>query len=71
MEQHDVVVIGAGPAGLFCALHAALPSHRVLLLEKNPDPGASSSSPDPGNAILPMAAKFVISFLIMVITENR
>ncbi len=25
MEQHDVVVIGAGPAGLFCALHAALP----------------------------------------------
>ena len=40
MEQHDVVVIGAGPAGLFCALHAALPGHRILLLEKNPDPGA-------------------------------
>ena len=40
MEQHDVVVIGAGPAGLFCALQAACPGHRVLLLEKNPDPGA-------------------------------
>jgi predicted flavoprotein YhiN len=40
MEQHDVVVIGAGPAGLFCALHASLAGHRVLLLEKNPDPGA-------------------------------
>ena len=40
MEQHDVVVIGAGPAGLFCAIHVAWPGHRVLLLEKNPDPGA-------------------------------
>jgi hypothetical protein len=40
MEQQDVVVIGAGPAGLFCALQTARPGHRVLLLEKNPDPGA-------------------------------
>ena len=39
MEQHDVVVIGAGPAGLFCALHAAMPGQGILLLEKNPDPG--------------------------------
>jgi hypothetical protein len=39
MEQYDVLVIGAGPAGLFCAIHAAWPGHRVLLLEKNPDPG--------------------------------
>jgi len=40
MMQYDVVVIGAGPAGLFCALQAALPGHRILLLEKNSDPGA-------------------------------
>jgi len=40
MEKHDVVIIGAGPAGLFCAIQAALPEHRVLLLEKNPNPGA-------------------------------
>jgi len=40
MEQHDVVVIGAGPAGLFCAIQIALPGHRVLLLEKNSNPGA-------------------------------
>ena len=39
MEQYDVVVIGAGPAGLFCAMHAACSKNRVLLLEKNPDPG--------------------------------
>jgi predicted Rossmann fold flavoprotein len=40
VEQYDVAVIGAGPAGLFCAIHAASPAHRVLLLEKNPEPGA-------------------------------
>jgi predicted Rossmann fold flavoprotein len=39
MEQYDVVVIGAGPSGLFCAIHAALPRGRLLLLEKNADPG--------------------------------
>ena len=39
MEQYDVVVIGAGPAGLFCAIHAGCSNNRVLLLEKNPDPG--------------------------------
>ena len=39
MEQYDVVVIGAGPAGLFCAIHAGCSKKRVLLLEKNPDPG--------------------------------
>ena len=39
MEQYDIAVIGAGPAGLFCAIHAAGPDTRVLLLEKNPKPG--------------------------------
>jgi predicted Rossmann fold flavoprotein len=39
MKQHDVVVIGAGPSGLFCAIHASYSGHRVLLLEKNADPG--------------------------------
>ena len=40
MEKPDVVVIGAGPAGLFCAIHAAADGCRVLVLEKNPEPGA-------------------------------
>jgi len=40
MRKYDVVVIGAGPAGLFCALHASLPGQGILLLEKNANPGA-------------------------------
>ena len=39
MEQFDSVVVGAGPAGLFCAMHAAAPGFRVLLLEKMDEPG--------------------------------
>lgn len=33
------IVIGAGPAGLFCAIHASSGRDDILLLEKNPDPG--------------------------------
>lgn len=40
VERYDVAVIGAGPAGLFCAIHAAGEGCRVLVLEKNPAPGA-------------------------------
>ena len=39
MEQYDLTVIGAGPAGLFCAIHAAAPGCRILLLEKMDEPG--------------------------------
>jgi len=37
--EYDVAIIGAGPAGLFCAIHAAIPGRRVVLFEKNPEPG--------------------------------
>jgi hypothetical protein len=40
MDKPDVVVIGAGPAGLSCAIHTAAEGYRVLVLEKNPGPGA-------------------------------
>lgn len=40
MDHYDVVVVGAGPSGLFCAIHSAAAGCRVLLLEKNPEPGA-------------------------------
>ena len=36
--QYDIAVIGA-PAGLFCAIQGAGPDIRVLLLEKNLQPG--------------------------------
>lgn len=35
MEHHDVVVLGGGAAGLFCALTAARRGRRVLVLEHN------------------------------------
>lgn len=38
-QPWDVVVIGAGPAGLIAAGRAAEKGARVLLLEKNPAPG--------------------------------
>lgn len=37
-ETYETVIIGAGPAGLSCAIHAAA-GGSVLVLEKNPDPG--------------------------------
>jgi len=39
MEQYDIIVIGAGPAGLFCAIHTSGPGCRVLVLEKMDEPG--------------------------------
>ncbi len=39
-EKWDVIVVGAGPAGMMAAGRAAERGKRVLLLEKNPDVGA-------------------------------
>jgi predicted Rossmann fold flavoprotein len=39
MTEADVAVIGAGPAGLFCAIHAAAAGCHVLIFEKNTKPG--------------------------------
>ncbi len=39
MVQYDIAVIGAGPAGLFCAIHAAAPGSRIIVLEKMDGPG--------------------------------
>lgn len=40
MGEAEVIVIGAGPSGLFCAIQAATGGCRVLVLEKNKEPGA-------------------------------
>ncbi|MGB7787170.1 NAD(P)/FAD-dependent oxidoreductase [Methanoregula sp.] len=34
-----MAIIGTGPAGLFCAIHAAGPGRRIVLFEKNAEPG--------------------------------
>ncbi|MFP1740471.1 NAD(P)/FAD-dependent oxidoreductase [Lonsdalea quercina] len=39
MEQYDVVVIGAGAAGLFCAAQAGQKGLRVLLVDNGKKPG--------------------------------
>ncbi|MDD1712463.1 MAG: NAD(P)/FAD-dependent oxidoreductase [Methanoregulaceae archaeon] len=35
MEQETVVIVGGGPAGLFCAIECACEKRNVVLLEKN------------------------------------
>jgi predicted Rossmann fold flavoprotein len=35
----DIIIVGAGPAGLFCAVTAGADRKRVLLLDKNTGPG--------------------------------
>ena len=42
----DVVVIGAGPAGLLAAWHAARAGHEVLVLERGDGPGGMAASFD-------------------------
>jgi predicted Rossmann fold flavoprotein len=36
----DTIIIGAGAAGLYCAMHAGRRGRRVLVLEHNAEPGA-------------------------------
>jgi len=35
MEKYDVVIVGAGPAGLACAKELSKGSKTILLIEKN------------------------------------
>lgn len=39
-EKYDAIIIGAGAAGLMCALTAGARGRKVLLLERNKKPGA-------------------------------
>lgn len=40
MRTYDAIIIGAGAAGIFCAIHAAQRGLRVALLEHNDAIGA-------------------------------
>jgi hypothetical protein len=39
MDEYSLVIIGGGPAGLFCALRAAGNGRKILIVEKKPRPG--------------------------------
>lgn len=42
-KKYSIIIIGAGPAGIFCALQAnkkGVPGEQILLLDKNKRPGA-------------------------------
>lgn len=62
MKRHDVIVIGAGPAGLAAAATAAAAGLDVLLLDEQPGPGgqvhrAAESAPLPWIAAKAAAAR--------------
>src|ERR1700733_7860090 len=40
MPSQDIIIIGAGAAGLMCAITAGHRGRRVLLLDHAPEPGA-------------------------------
>jgi predicted flavoprotein YhiN len=39
MEKYDVVIIGAGAAGLMCAIEASKRGRKVIVLEQANKPG--------------------------------
>ncbi|TRZ67048.1 MAG: aminoacetone oxidase family FAD-binding enzyme, partial [Methanothrix sp.] len=38
-EEYDLIIVGAGPAGLFCAINAYEKGRKILVLEKKRSPG--------------------------------
>ena len=39
MERYDVIILGAGAAGMFCAIEAARRGRRVVVLDHAAAPG--------------------------------
>jgi predicted Rossmann fold flavoprotein len=38
-DEYDLIIIGAGPAGLFCAINSSQKEKNILILEKKDSPG--------------------------------
>jgi predicted flavoprotein YhiN len=53
---YDLIVVGAGPAGLFCAINAGMAGMRVLVLEKNASAGRKLLASGSGRCNLTNAA---------------
>ena len=56
--QHDAIILGAGGAGLFCALTAGQMGARVLVIDHNQEPGKKILISGGGVAGLTAAAAF-------------
>lgn len=54
--ETDVVVVGAGPAGLFAAFYAGLRGLRVAVVDALPEPGGQVAALYPEKAVLDVAA---------------
>ncbi|HQQ37808.1 MAG TPA: NAD(P)/FAD-dependent oxidoreductase, partial [Methanothrix sp.] len=39
IQDYDLIVVGAGPSGLFCAINSFQKGKRILILEKKNSPG--------------------------------
>lgn len=54
--EYDLIAVGAGPAGLFCAIHAGMAEMRALILEKNGSAGRKLLASGSGRCNLTNAA---------------
>ena len=46
MDNYDVVIVGAGPSGLFAAERLSQENYRVLVIDKDPMPGGAGALTD-------------------------
>lgn len=68
-QNYDVIVIGAGPAGMMAAITAASEGAKVLLAEKNEKPGKKLFITGKGRCNVTNAAD--VEEMLAAITENR
>ena len=73
LEQFDVIVLGAGAAGMMCAMTAGARGRRVLLLDHSDEVGKKILISGAGTVILPtsMYRPSVSSQIILIFANQR
>ena len=59
----EIIIIGAGAAGMMAAITAAECGHTVYVFEKMRNPGRKSISPEKEGVILPMIVTGIVFLL--------